>query len=90
MYKFLIRFFNKLSILPWFNFKYPLKLNGRQIVIPIISGTGYLNMFAWDPWMRELISKINPDNCFIDIGANIGQTLINVKLSSPDIPFIGF
>ena len=59
--------------------------------VPIIQGVGYGNMFGSEPWMKELLTKLLPDfpGTFIDVGANVGQTLIKVREVS-QVDYIGF
>lgn len=49
-------------------------------------------MFSFDPWMHEILSQILTYNydLFIDVKANIGQTLCKVKMANPNLDYIGF
>ena len=42
--------------------------------------------------MEELLSRLFEvrSECFIDVGANVGQTLLKVRALSSDVPYIGF
>lgn len=72
----IIRILRKASLLKYFN----LTLTDNGIVYPIIGGfVEYLPKS--EQWMKDLLSKILPKfkGCFVDVGVNIGQTLIKIK-----------
>jgi FkbM family methyltransferase len=92
MSNFLIKLLNKLSLLPFFNLHGKISLNNKNFKIPIIHGVGYSNLNISEPWMTELLKIILPidDKKFVDVGVNIGQTLLKVKSVKSDIDYIGF
>jgi len=67
-------------------------LNGKRVKIPTIGKIGYSNLRISELWMVGLLQKLLPlkDGAFIDIGVNLGQTLVKVKCVEPDIQYIGF
>ena len=44
-----------------------------------------------EPWMIDLLSRLLPERrgSFIDVGVNLGQTLLAVKAIAPDCPYLG-
>lgn len=92
MKRYLIRALRKLKLLKRITI-YPLiSISGVKFKIPIINETGiynYLNLS--EPWMQHILNKlINNEKAFIDIGINLGQTLIKVKAVNKSISYIGF
>ena len=72
------------------NFDTRRKLNDTKIVVPIINGmkVGVSN----EPWMSGILKKILPNvpGAFLDIGVNLGQTLLKVKSIDLERQVIGF
>jgi FkbM family methyltransferase len=75
-----------------FNFFFFISLNSTRIKIPFINGIGLSNFIIKEDWLDDIISVLIPNygGCFIDVGANIGQSLIRVKTTRPDLKYIGF
>jgi FkbM family methyltransferase len=67
---------------------YVLKKDG--IKIPLIYGWGKENLNLAESWMIRIINKIGVNDHFIDIGVNIGQTIVKVKAHYPGIEYFGF
>lgn len=53
---------------------------------------GILNLRDWEPWMVTLMQRIVPleGGLFVDVGANIGQTLLKIKGVAPRMEYLGF
>jgi FkbM family methyltransferase len=91
MNRFSLRVLNKFGFLNYLNLKGSLVLNKRKFSIPIIQKIGYDNMFMSEPWMIDLLKiLLKNDNCFVDVGVNVGQTLLKLKSVSDKIHYIGF
>lgn len=60
--------------------------------IPLLNGMGYGNMRVSEIWMCQLLNKIIPgrNGCFIDVGVNLGQTLLKLRSVAPSMDYIGF
>lgn len=79
-------------------FKYafciPPLLNQYNIKIPSIYGLGFHNRIISEKWMSILIMRLFKEapqiNIFVDVGVNIGQTLLKLKAINRDIKYIGF
>ena len=69
--------------------------NGHNWVIPVIDGAG-IGMAMGDTteeWVFRLLQKIHHRNkidVFIDVGVNLGQTLMKIKSIHPAVQYIGF
>lgn len=88
MRKIIIKLLFKLKILGYLNLG--IKIN--NIMIPIIGGLGYDNINGTEKWMTEILGLLlnKSEGCFLDVGVNIGQTLLKVKSINPHIEYIGF
>jgi len=63
------------------SFKKKIRRSGIPITIPVKKGVGLMNLISrYEPWMDEILPKIlnRQDGIFIDVGANIGQTILKV------------
>lgn len=60
--------------------------------IPLINGMGYDNLHISEIWMCELLKKILPykPGVFIDVGVNVGQTLMKLRVVDSSKEYIGF
>ena len=74
-----------------FNFNTSLTLNGKRFIIPVIRNMGMLNLSVKEDWFSDLLKslKLPKDTSFIDIGVNVGQTLLTFR-SHYDNPYWGF
>nr|WP_295923777.1 FkbM family methyltransferase [uncultured Dyadobacter sp.] len=86
------RILRKFRILNYINLHKRLYFAKRQVSVPVIGGLGYPNIFLKPNWLTGLVAGLftSDDQVFIDVGANIGQTLISVKSIEKDIEYIGF
>ncbi len=92
MIRLIIRIFSKIRLLKHFNLTARSSINGVSYKIPVINELGLDNLGIPELWMSKMIEKILviKDGSFMDIGVNIGQTLLNVKSIKPEIKYIGF
>lgn len=74
-----------------FNFHVKSEIEGKSIVAPLKTGRG-LESFWRRSWKTEVIARLGKaeDAAFIDIGANLGQTLIDHYLADTETQYIGF
>lgn len=79
------------------SFPVEVRLQGRRVRIPLGSGgitpndvMGHLRWNgSWKAWLfARLVQGANPT--FVDVGANIGQTLLEVFVTHPEARYIGF
>ena len=74
-----------------FNFSVSKKINNVKFKIPLLNAVGTLNIRSDEQWMSQVMRQfLTPGSIFIDVGANIGQTLLKVKSIDRDIPYYGF
>ena len=80
------------KILVFFNFTIRIKVNEKNFKIPILGGLGVANRNIGELWMIDFLVMLLPiaGSKFIDVGVNVGQTLIKVKSIDEDINYIGF
>jgi len=87
----ILKIINKLKLLNHFNLLGKVSLNGVTFKIPVLKKIGIENVYMSEPWMISLLEKINlKDGLFIDVGVNIGQTLLKLKSVNKEIQYIGF
>lgn len=89
---FLPRLLNKINLLNKVNLNQTSTIYGKRVKIPIINKIGFDNLFLGELWMIPLIEKLISikKGTFIDIGVNIGQTLLKLKSIDSEIEYIGF
>ncbi|MDU8885310.1 FkbM family methyltransferase [Yeosuana sp. MJ-SS3] len=80
------------KILEFFNFTIARKINGTYFKIPILGSLGFSNLSVNEKWMIDVLKIILQIDSvkFIDVGANIGQTLLKLKSIDKNIEYIGF
>lgn len=90
--KTLIKYFRR-KLLTFLNFSLNLSLTkNKNIKIPVIGGMGTLHRHYSKNWMVQLLFQLLSlkEGIFLDIGANIGQTLISFKATELPRKYIGF
>jgi len=75
-----------------FNFTVQARYGARALKIPIIYGRGFQNLDIGEAWFFRALSRLFTcrPGAFLDVGVNLGQTLIKVKLIEPAREYIGF
>lgn len=65
------------------------QVGGRAVIIPVSAG---LMAELSEPWMLALLRKLmaSAPGAFVDVGVNLGQTLIKVKTIEPSRRYVGF
>lgn len=89
----IIGLLNKLGAGGIFNFTITKVVNKQSFKIPIIRKLGLANSDISEPWMIQLLEKLltdRKDKAYIDVGVNVGQTLIQLKSVNPAIAYYGF
>lgn len=74
------------------NLTFRVVLNREWIKVPTLGRIGYSNLLAHEPWMVHLVQRLLPlkSGAFIDVGVNLGQTLIRVRCADRDVRYVGF
>lgn len=67
-------------------------INGQRISIPIRRGVGVSGLVDGEPWSHGLYSTLleHFPGTFVDVGMNVGQTLVRIRTNSPTVPYVGF
>jgi len=86
------KLFFKFKILRFFNFKSNITLNGKSFIVPLIGENGYSNLHISELWMISILKILLPkkSGSFVDVGVNIGQTLLKLKSVENNRPYFGF
>jgi len=66
------------------------RINGKSVRVPLVKGMK-VGVSA-EPWMTDVLENLlrHQPGAFVDVGMNMGQTLIKVKLSDPARQYVGF
>lgn len=93
MKKFLLRVARKIGILKSLNLLIKTKVNNKTVVVPVLGTVGLTNIQISEPWMIQLLKiifRLRPNGAYLDVGVNIGQTLIKVKSVNSQVVYLGF
>lgn len=92
MKKLFLKLLSRLHYLHYFNLVLTYARNGSKVRIPVIRSLGTGNIWLSELWMCEVLEKLLPlkRGCFLDIGVNVGQSLIKLKLVDGNVPYLGF
>lgn len=68
------------------------ELNGRKVRVPLIEGQGGENLRPYEPHFQRFLQSLlrRRPGTFVDVGVNLGQTLLLVATSDPGRRYIGF
>lgn len=86
-----VKALKKFELLKFLNFQIRSEFSDRKYNIPIMNNIGMRNLiYNTEPWMKILITKLlkSKNGIFVDVGANIGQTMMKVR-SISSVPYIG-
>ncbi len=74
------------------NLRVSVRLNGQELVIPSSMDNGLQNVFWTKSWKAEVIERLVDEDVgvFVDVGANVGQTLLDLYLTHPRTSYVGF
>jgi len=88
----LVRLLNRANLLPMLNVDSKISLMGKQVNIPLRKKLGFAHLQPFEPWMAPLLHELKPffPGHLIDIGVNLGQTLIKAKAVFGDFIYTGF
>lgn len=89
--KFLQKLMRRSRLLKFVNILGQVKIGNKRFKIPLIHEMGIGNLAPTEPWMMELIPDLlnQRPGTFVDIGANIGQTLLKLESIAPDTNYVG-
>jgi len=68
------------------------RLAGLPLRVPLQFGSGWEHLRMTEVWLFRAIERILRERTgvFVDVGVNVGHTLIKVKAADPDREYIGF
>jgi len=76
------------------NFTLRGTLNGREVRVPVRDGIGLMDPPLWEqePWLNGVLDRLldTADGAFVDVGVNLGQSLLKVKTLRPSMRYVGF
>lgn len=89
---YVVKILKRLGLLSCFNFTLSKKINGSKVKIPFNNGIGLTNLVISEDWLNCFIKEFlhSSNKAFVDVGVNIGQTLIKLKTLHPESKYIGF
>lgn len=72
-----------------FHRSYREEAYGRSFVVPIINGR---KTYVSEPWIAEALRRVLPlkPGAFIDVGVNLGQTMLKLAAIDPARAYLGF
>ncbi len=93
MIKFFLRGLRKLRLIQHLNLTVTHTIHGRAYCIPLKGGVGFDHFFDAEQWMRAILVQLislQPKKAFLDVGVNLGQTLLTLKSIQNDVSYYGF
>lgn len=88
-----IRLLNKFHLLGFFNFQVRLPFGSSHFTVLVKGGVGFIHLFQKERWMKVVLNKLvkgMQGKTFLDVGVNLGQTLLTYKGVVPAGAYIGF
>lgn len=92
MNKYVSKVLKKVNAFKFLNFNKTIRIGDKNFIVPVSDNIGYSNLNTSEPWMIDVLKIVLPlgDTNFVDIGVNIGQTLLKLKSLSSNIKYVGF
>jgi len=74
------------------NLTVPRTATASGVRVPLLGGIGFDNLRPGEGWMEQVLPVLmkRRPGAFVDVGVNVGQTLIKIKRLDPAVPYIGF
>lgn len=89
-----LRLLKKTGLIVFFNLTVKSTVNNKQVFVPLKGLMGYENVFLLESWFSDISKHILTDfterSIFVDVGVNIGQTILKIKTINPEVNYIGF
>ncbi len=84
------RVLRRFRLLPHINLVETMNVGGTPVQIPIVQGVG--SGRESEPWMLNVLRRVLPlrRGKFLDVGVNLGQTLVKYKALVPEGEYVGF
>ena len=92
---FKLKVMRKLGLLRFLHPTMTVRHERGQFRIPIWGNTGFENIAALttaEPWLDRILARVLEDRpgLIVDVGVNVGQTLLKIKRLRPDQAYLGF
>jgi len=86
------RALNRRGLLWRANFSVAGRLAGRPLRVPLQFGSGWEHLRMREVWLFHGIERAlrGRAGAFVDVGVNVGHTLIKVKAADPSCRYVGF
>jgi FkbM family methyltransferase len=87
-----VRLLHKSGHLWRFNFSVRTNVAGASFKIPIVFGEGRQNIIPIEEWLDETLARLFSlrKGAFLDVGVNVGQTLMKAKALDRERRYYGF
>ena len=74
------------------NIKLPFRINGMNVWIPLIYGMGFYHFLPTESWFGSVLERLFrlKQGALLDVGANLGQSLLRFKSLKIKDPYFGF
>jgi len=84
--------FHGSRISSFLNLTVPARVSGRGIRVPLVAGVGFDNLQPTERWMDTVLPVLlgHRGGTFVDVGVNVGQTLIKLRRFDAAVPYVGF
>jgi FkbM family methyltransferase len=88
----LLKVLKRLGFLRYVKHNFKINFNNRRVLIPVSNTIGYSNLYLNEDSLNHIYKKLcgSITGTFVDVGINIGQTLIKVKTINENLDYIGF
>jgi FkbM family methyltransferase len=88
----LTRILNKFHWLPSINSNATIRINKKDFIIPLLGAQGFENLELSEPWMTKVLLALQPffKGDFVDVGVNLGQTLLKARAVFGEVNYTGF
>jgi FkbM family methyltransferase len=89
-----VHLFHRLRMLRYVHLFTELRYGNKSYTIPIAKGIGYSHCVGHEGWLLKVMTALgryfSQDKAFIDVGVNVGQSLLLLKSLYPYVPYAGF
>lgn len=93
MIKLFLRALRKLGLIQHLSLTFSYAVHGRVYRIPVKEGIGFDHFLDAEQWMKDVLKRlmaVHSQKAFLDVGVNVGQTLLTVKSINNEVPYYGF
>ena len=73
-----------------FNYQYSFTLNGTRLRALKLYGADTLESEIWMGQVLRKLLQLQPEGTFVDVGVNVGQTLMQLRSLDAERPYVGF